>query len=414
MIASLAEGTSRITNYSNSADCAATLSCLEQLGVRIERGDSRIAIGGVGLHGFKQPMTSLDCGNSGTTMRLLAGILAGQDFTSNLTGDESLRSRPMQRIIEPLQMMGAEISSDKGRAPLTIHGTQSLQAIDYELLVASAQVKSSILLAGLNANGITKVIEHEPTRDHTERVLTFFGATVQTGDAQDARENGHFAAVRGLPRPSARDIAIPGDVSSAAYFIAAAALLAGSSVEICQVSLNPTRLEFLRQLQSLGFAIEMSDETIEANEPRGTVRAHSIERAAVSKPKAQWMLRGSLIPSLIDELPLMAVIGTQIEGGIEIRQAAELRVKESDRVASTAGNLRAMGAIVEEFEDGLRVGGSARLHGAVINPHGDHRIAMAFAIAGLIADGETEIKDSDCVAVSFPEFFELFESVVQY
>jgi 3-phosphoshikimate 1-carboxyvinyltransferase len=412
MIAALAEGSARIRNYSNSEDCAATVRGLQQLGVRIQRAESEIVVKGVGLHGFDSPAQPLDCGNSGTTMRLLAGILAGQNFTSTLTGDESLRSRPMQRIIEPLQMMGAKIVSRDARPPLIIEGSESLRPVTYELRLASAQVKSSILLAGLSANGRTTVIENEPTRDHTERMLNFFGSTVETGHAQ--REGEQFVALNGPANLQGRDVSIPGDVSSAAYFVAAAGLLGGSSLEIHSVGLNPTRVEFLRQLQSMRFIVATTEETIETNEPRGTIRARGAERRHLENSASRTRVDGVLIPRLIDELPLLAIVGTQINGGIEIRDAAELRVKESDRIATTIENLRAMGADVLEFDDGLRVNGPTHLRGASVDPHGDHRIAMAFAIAALLADGETEIKDSDCVAVSFPEFFELLNSVVEY
>ena len=345
-------------------------------------------------------------------MRLLAGILAGQEFESTLTGDDSLRSRPMQRIIEPLTMMGAKISSADGRAPLTIRGRKPLKAIDYELLTPSAQVKSCILLAGLNANGRTKVIEDQPTRDHTERMLHWFGVPIKTGDAE--KENERFMDVTGQTVFAGSNIDVPGDISSAAYFIAAAALLDDSALEINDVGLNPTRTLFLKQMQSFGFNITVDNVRDESNEPRGTIRvgaAHVSALAANSESLRE--LHSALIPQLIDELPLLAVVGTQIDGGIEIRDAAELRIKESDRIAATVAALRAMDAEVEEFEDGLRVNGATRLHGAQIDSRGDHRIAMTFAVAGLIAEGETDIKDADCVAVSFPEFFELLSSVVE-
>ncbi len=413
MMAALAEGRSRIKNYSPSADCAATLSCLQQLGVRIERSGHEVMVHGVGFEDLRSPRAPLDCGNSGTTMRLLAGILAGRNFTSALTGDESLRARPMQRIIEPLLMMGAKISASDGRAPLVIEGRQPLKAITYELLVASAQVKSCILLAALCANGRTEVIENEPTRDHTERMFDWFGIPSETGDAEREGENARFVAVQGPVRFNARNVSIPGDISSAAYFIAAAALLPGSSLEIIDLGINSTRTEFLKQLRSIGFDIEIVNEQMESNEPLGIIRTRGFETSRLKRSGEQFTLEGLTIPQLIDELPLLAVFGSQIEGGIEIRNAAELRVKESDRIATTAQNLRMMGAEVQEFEDGLRLGGPTRLRGATIDPCGDHRIAMAFAVAGLLAEGETEIKDADCVAVSFPEFFELIESVVE-
>ena len=409
MIAALAKATSRIENFSSSADCRATLSCLTGLGVAIERDGDKLVVHGVGANGFLPPHDPLDCANSGTTMRLLAGIVAGQNFKTALTGDESLRSRPMARIIEPLRMMGARVSANDGRAPLMIEGHEPLRAINHELRVASAQVKSCILLAALNAKGRTGISEHEVTRDHTERMLRWFGVPIEVSDVSGSRA----VAVNGPLRFSARDVSIPGDVSSAAYFVAAAALIPGSSLEITSVGANPTRVMFLEQLRSWGIDVAVGDVREECNEPVGTISVSGSKPSASLRSGSAARLRGSLIPQLIDELPLLAVVGSQIEGGIEIREAAELRAKESDRIAATVHNLRAMGAEVEEFTDGLRVRGAAQLRGAEIDPRGDHRIAMAFAVAGLIAEGETEIKDAECVAVSFPEFFELLESVVE-
>jgi 3-phosphoshikimate 1-carboxyvinyltransferase len=414
MIAAMAEGSSRIKNFSTSEDCAATLSCLEQLGVSIERDRDNLLIHGVGSNGLRAPAAPLDCRNSGTTMRLLAGILAAQNFNSELTGDASLRSRPMQRIIEPLQMMGAHISSHEGRAPLAIEGRRPPAPIIYKLLVASAQLKSCVLLAGLNAEGRTEVIENEVTRDHTERMLQWFGVRIETGDAKRETEGARFAAIEGPTRLRARDVLIPGDISSAAYFLAAAALIPGSAIEIDNLGVNPTRSSFLDQLRALGFKVKVSETREESNEPVGVVSIHSpVEPPPPADFQPPFLIDGLMIPQLIDELPLLTVVGSQIEGGLEIRDAGELRVKESDRIATTAAGLRAMGAEVEEFDDGLRVAGPAHLRGAEIDSHGDHRIAMAFSVAGLIAQGETEIKDADCVAVSFPEFFELLNSVIE-
>jgi 3-phosphoshikimate 1-carboxyvinyltransferase len=410
MIAALAKGTSRIQNFATSEDCAATLRCLEQLGVSIVRKSDDVMVQGAGTRGLSAPKEPLDCGNSGTTMRLLAGVLAGQDFEATLTGDESLRSRPMQRIIEPLEMMGAEILSNDGRPPLTIRGGNSLRPIDYELLVASAQVKSSILLAGLNADGQTKVVEQTPTRDHTERMLRSFGVAVEQGDAP--KEGHKFASVKGPASFNARDVDVPGDISSAAYFIGAAGLIEGSSVEIINVGLNPSRVGFLSVVESSGLNINFEVQREQGNEPVGVVRVEGA-RAVKESTAPPLTIDGDRIAGLIDELPLLAVIGSQLDGGIEIRDASELRVKESDRIAATVAGLRAMGADVEEFDDGLRVGGRTRLRGARIDSRGDHRIAMSFAVAGLLAEGETEIEDAECVSVSFPEFFELLESVVE-
>lgn len=410
MIAALAAGVSRITNYSTSVDCAATLSCLSELGVRIDRSGAEIVVNGVGREGLRAPGKELDCGNSGTTMRLLAGILGAQDLTATLTGDESLRSRPMQRVIEPLAMMGAQVSSANGRAPLTIHGRQSLNAINYELLIASAQVKSCILLAGLNAKGKTTVIENEVTRDHTERMLKWFGVPIETGSKG---EHARYAAVTGPAKFSARNVYIPGDVSSAAYFIAAAVLLPESSLEITSVGVNPTRASFLRLLGALG-SIEVTNTREEANEPVGEIQVQGVAQPrSLIELESPLKIEGLEIPKLIDELPLLAVVGSMTRSGIEIRDAKELRAKESDRIAATVENLRAMGAEVEEFEDGLRVSGSTKLRGARIDPRGDHRIAMAFTVAALIAEGESEIKNAGCVGVSFPEFFDLLEAVAE-
>jgi 3-phosphoshikimate 1-carboxyvinyltransferase len=409
MIASLATGTSRIKNYSNSEDCAATLRCLGQLGVAIKREGNDVLIEGTGVDGLRAPTEPLDCGNSGTTMRLLAGILAGQNFKSTLTGDESLCSRPMQRIIEPLQIMGARISSHDGRAPLTIDGKKPLGAIEYDLLIASAQVKSCILLAGLNADGRTQVIEETPTRDHTERMLRLFGVTVESGDAKKEAET--FVAIGGPATIEAHDINVPGDISSAAYFIAAAALLENSDLEIADVGINPTRTTFLSFFKSFGLDIRIEASAEESNEPAGNVHINGARRKTADE--SSLVISGTLVAGLIDELPLLAVVGSQLEGGIEIRNAGELRVKESDRIRTTVAGLRAMGAEVEEFDDGLRVSGPIRLRGAKVDPHDDHRLAMAFTVAALLAEGETEITNTECVSVSFPTFFELLESVVE-
>ena len=409
MIAACARGTSQIENFSTSADCGATIRCLKALGTSIEQQGASVLVRSTGA--FRTPSAPLDCGNSGTTMRLLAGILAGRNFECILTGDASLRSRPMQRIIEPLTMMGGNVSSVDGHAPLAINGGP-LQPIDYELLIASAQVKSCILLAGLHAHGKTRVVEDQPTRDHTERMLRWFEVPVETGNGDRAGER--FATLSGPASFAARDVNIPGDISSAAYFVAAAAMLGGSALEITNVGLNPTRTMFLDQMRAFGFSFDTDDLHEESNEPRGTIRITS-PRAPLgtSETESTLTLHSALIPQLIDELPLLAVVGSQIEGGLEIRDAAELRVKESDRIAATVAGLRAMGAEVEEFEQGLRVTGPTRLRGAVIDSRGDHRIAMTFAIGALLADGETEITGADCVGVSFPEFFDLLGSVIE-
>jgi 3-phosphoshikimate 1-carboxyvinyltransferase len=410
IIAALAEGISQISDFSTSRDCASTLLCLRELGVSIEQSGNSLRVEGVGKVGFRAPNEQLDCGNSGSTMRMLAGVLAGQNFSSTLIGDGSLRCRPMERIIEPLEMMGAHIESLGGKLPLRIAGTRPLRAIRYEMPVASAQVKSCVLLAGIQADGRTDVIETlGTTRDHTERMLAWFGVPVERVVTADA------SAAIGIHGPisfAARGVNIPGDISSAAFLIAAAALLPGSELEIEGVGLNSPRTQFLSTLRSVGLDVRITEIREKCNEPVGNIRV-----SGGSFPEPQRVesnsVRGSLIPQLIDELPLLAVVGTQISGGIEIRDAAELRFKETDRIATTVKNLRMMGVGVEEFEDGLAVAGPASLSGAELDSFGDHRIAMAFTIAAFLADGASEIAGAECVEISFPEFFELLESLVQ-
>jgi len=400
LIAALADGRTPISNYSTAADCSSTLACLRELGISIERKDDEVVF--AGNQKLSAPRRSLDCGNSGSTLRILAGVLAGHDFTAELVGDESLSGRPMRRIIEPLELMGAQIESTDGKAPLKVHGSNRLNPITYRSPVASAQVKSAVLFAGLNAKGRTTVIETSPTRDHTERLFNGFGVPVITN-------NDLSVTLDGPARFTGGSITIPGDASSAAYFVAAAMLLPESKLTIERVGLNPTRAAFLSVLASWGADISTHDLQTERNEPYGTINVRG--GLTGNTNASERTLSRSIIPSLIDELPLLAVVGSQIDGGIQIRDAAELRHKESDRLATTAANLRAMGAEVEEFEDGLAVSGRTQLHGALIDSHGDHRIAMAFSVAALLAEGETEILGHECVAISFPEFFPLLESV---
>lgn len=374
---------------------------------------------GVGPEGLVAPHVELDCGNSGTTMRLLAGVLAGQEFASMLSGDDSLRLRPMQRVIEPLEMMGARVSSQGGRAPLHIKGRRPLRPIAYAMPVPSAQVKSCILLAGLSAEGRTSVIERGgQTRDHTERMLKWFGVSVETRREQDdggLDAPSEVLTIEGPASFAARDLNIPGDISSATFFIAAAALLPGSVLELKDIGLNRTRRQVLSTLIELQADVKVLEERERCNEPVGTIRvcggASGLVPAEGSRAN---ILQGSLIPQLIDELPMLAVVGTQVHGGLTIHDAAELRLKESDRIAAVVKNLRAMGAEVTEYEDGLKVCGPTRLRGARLDAFGDHRVAMAFSIAALIAEGETEITGAEeCVGVSFPEFYAMLESVVE-
>jgi 3-phosphoshikimate 1-carboxyvinyltransferase len=423
LFSALARGRARITNFSTSEDCASTLDALRQLGVKIERDGTSVVIEGVGLQGLSRPLAPLDCGNSGSTMRMMAGVLAGQDFVSVLTGDASLRSRPMKRIIEPLELMGARISSENGRAPLKITGSRPLKAISYEMPVESAQVKSCILLAGLNARGKTEVIETQgATRDHTERMLRWFGVPVESRTIQAGGTLKEAISVEGGVQFNARDGEVPGDISSAAFFIAAASLLPGSNLRISQAGLNPTRKQLLSVLRSLGADVRLDAvnatgsldwERQDFDEPFGDVIVGGVPGLSPAETGQSNVLRGALIPQLIDELPMIAVLGSQVLGGISIRDAAELRVKESDRIRATVENLRAMGAEVEEHDDGLTIGQRTRLHGARLDAHGDHRIAMAFTIAALVAEGESEMVGAEAVSISFPEFFRLLEAVVE-
>ncbi len=405
LIAALAKGRSEITNFSSSRDCASTLSCIELLGSTIMQSGDILTIDPP--EHFRAPEKPLDCGNSGSTMRMLAGILAGRHFASQLIGDDSLSSRPMGRIIEPLQLMGARIESTAGRPPLRIHGVSSLSPITYELPVASAQVKSSIMFAALDAHGSTTVIESQPTRDHTEKLFRGFGVDVGVSKHERSRS----ISINGPARLEGGKMAIPGDISSAAYFVAASMLLPDSDLIIEKISLNETRTQFLSLLGQWGCDIETTIVASERNELLGNITVRTM--ASFKHKDSRRRIVGELVPGLIDELPLLAVVGTQMAGGLEIRDAGELRVKETDRISATVENLRVMGAEVKEYEDGLFVQGPTKLKGALIQSFMDHRIAMAFSIAALIAEGESEIVDSSCVGISFPEFFELLDQVVQ-
>ena len=424
LLASMATGETRIENFATSADCASTLKCLEQLGVEIRQENSTVFIKGVGKTGFQKSEKPLDCGNSGTTMRLLSGILAGQNFDVILIGDKSLSKRPMKRIIEPLTLMGAKIEAENHHAPIKIYGKNPLQAISYNLPIASAQVKSCVLLAGLNADGKTSVSEQLKaegrrqkdekdlfillpsafclplTRDHTERMLRFLGAKVEVSDNQ--------ISVSGDEKLTARDLQIPSDISSAAFFLVAAACLENSEIVLPNVGLNPTRKAILEVLMNFGADIKITNEKEVSGEPIGNLRVKGHKN--LSSKVSKNVLSGKIIANLIDEIPILAVFGTQIEGGLEIRGAQELRVKESDRIAAIVENLRRMNATVEEFPDGFRVRKS-NLKGAKIDSFGDHRIAMAFSIAALFATGETEIIGAESAGVSFPEFYETLQSV---
>lgn len=396
IIAALAEGTSEIYNYASAADCRSTLECLKRLGVAVDAGKERVRIEGTGLHGLKAPRRPLDAENSGTTIRMLSGVLAGQPFTSTITGDSSLRKRPMARIATPLREMGAVVTGvDGDRAPLEIRGG-NLHGIDYTPPVPSAQVKSAVLLAGLFAEGVTTVREPIRTRDHTELALREFGASVEV-------ERG-VARIHPRPRLEGRQIFVPGDLSAAVFLIGAALVLRNSQIVLHNVGLNPTRTRVLDFLIGMGAAINVASLQSREGELAGdvAVRHAPLEGGSVS---------GAQVAEMIDELPMLAALGPYTEKGIEIRDAKELRVKESDRIAALAEGLRRMGASVEEFPDGLRVAGrsSGKLRGAKVDPQGDHRIAMALAVAALGAEGDTTVLDADCAAVSFPEFFSTLE-----
>jgi len=401
MFAAIAEGTTKIGNFAASADCASTLGCLSALGIGVEREGSNVTVKGAGKNGFTKPKSDLDCGNSGTTMRLMAGILSGQRFESVLTGDESLQKRPMKRVIDPLTQMGASIASENGCAPLRIKGS-GLAGLEYRLPVASAQIKSCVLLAGLFADGETTVIEPTPTRDHTERMLRWFGCEL----IEETADSGKRITISGDHVLKANDFVVPGDVSSSAFFLVAAACLPGSSLVLENVGLNPSRIAVIDALKRFGANIDIQNERIVYNEPVGDIAVSGL----IAQSGESHVLKGEIIANLIDEIPILAVFGTQLDGGLEIRDAGELRVKESDRITSVVTNLRAMGAEVSEFEDGLKVERS-NLTAAAVDSFGDHRIAMAFAVAGLLATGETEIIGADCAAVSYPSFFEDLASV---
>jgi 3-phosphoshikimate 1-carboxyvinyltransferase len=406
MIAALAEGASELRHFSAAADCHSTLDCMKALGAEVKLDKDKVRITGRGLRGLKGTRRALDAGNSGTTMRLLAGILAGQKFTSQLTGDVSLQKRPMKRVVAPLRQMGADIRArDDNFAPLEIRGGY-LRAIDFKMPMASAQVKSAVLLAGLFAEGETIVTEPARTRDHTELALEVFGAFIEKS-GKTIRVQG-LASGNGDTKLHSRSLDVPGDLSSAVFFIAAASLFPDSNLLIHNVGLNPTRTAILDVFASMGASLQM----LSVRSAHGEIVGDLAVKGASLRG---GVIAGDQIPLLIDELPMLAALGPYTEQGIEIRDAAELRVKESDRIAALAENLRRMRATVEERPDGLRVEGRAagKLRGAEIEPYGDHRIAMAFAVAALGASGATIIRDADCAGVSYPTFYEDLERVAE-
>jgi 3-phosphoshikimate 1-carboxyvinyltransferase len=399
MFGSIAKGTTEIHNFLQGADCLSTISCFQSMGVAIENHGNTVVVHGNGLHGLKQPDHILDCGNSGTTTRLISGILAAQDFSVTLTGDASIQKRPMKRIMTPLSMMGAQIRSvhDNGCAPLEITGTK-LHGIHYDSPVASAQVKSSILLAGLYADGETRVTEPYVSRNHSELMLSCFGADVHT--------EGTTAIIRPAKELFGQKVMVPGDISSAAFFIAAGLMVPGSEILIKNVGINPTRDGILHVCRSMGADLELMNVSDGSGEPTADilVRSSSLHGTEIG---------GAIIPTLIDELPMIAALACFAEGETVIRDAQELKVKESNRIDVMVRNLSAMGADVTETEDGMIIRGGRPLHGAVIDSKLDHRIAMTFAITGLCAEGETEILGAECVNISYPQFYQDLDGLMR-
>ena len=398
ILTALARGVSRIEGFLVADDCLCTARALQAMGVTIEGlpGES-LTVTGVGLRGLRPPPGPLELGNSGTGMRLLLGVLAGQSFEATLKGDESLSRRPMDRIAEPLGLMGARLIGRGGRVlpPVTVTGAE-LRGITYRTPMASAQVKSAVLLAGLNARGPTSVVEPAASRDHTERMLRAMGADVVVKDLAVTLRPGRSLA--------ARDFTVPGDLSSAAFILAAALLVQGSRVTVNRVLLNPTRAGLLDVIERMGAPAAFTGAREVAGEPVGNLTCVTSELRATE-------VGGDLIPRTIDEVPLLAVLATQARGETVIRDAAELRVKESDRLAAMAEVLGAMGAEITELADGLVISGPTRLKGATVNSHGDHRVAMSAAVAGLVAEGETVIEDTECIGTSFPGFVALMTSL---
>ena len=400
LLSALADGTSSIHGYSTGGDCRSTLECLRGLGVAIEEVGRTseglsLRIDGRGLGGLRAPAGVLDAGNSGSTMRMLAGVLAAHPFASTMAGDESLSRRPMKRVIVPLERMGARIASTDGRPPLTIEGLSAPTPIDFEPEVPSAQVKSAVVLAGLHGNGVTRVRESTPTRDHTERALAAFGVEVVT-DAQGI-------SVNGGQRLSAQSLSVPGDISAAAFWMVAAASLSGSEIVIDHVGLNPSRTGILDILRRMGADVSIEQEGLGPGEPTGTITVRHGGLAATEIAPRE-------VPGVIDELPVLGALATH-GGDLHVTGAGELRVKESDRISALADGFRRMGGDIEEFSDGFHISGRERLKGGDVDARHDHRLAMAFAIAALGASGPTVIHDAGAAAVSYPEFFSVLESL---
>jgi 3-phosphoshikimate 1-carboxyvinyltransferase len=402
LLGALADGDSRISGFLPSNDCLATMACLRALGVEIEtHAVTTLTVHGRGLHGLQPPgvprinCIRLNCARSGTTMRFLMGILAGQSFDSVLTGDEQLLRRPMRRVAEPLRRMGADIETTAGHGPVTVRG-RWLCGCDHVLPVASAQVKSALLLAGLYADGLTIVHQPGRARDHTERMLAAMGAAIEV--------SGLTVSLVPSPALSGLSIGVPGDISSASFPLVAAALVPGSEVTIEGVGVNPTRTGLLDVLRAMGTGVVLDNEREQGGEPVADVTVRASDMHGVH-------VRGATVVRMIDEFPVLAVAATQAYGTTVVRDAAELRVKETDRIATVVAELQKLGAYIESLADGFVVAGPAPLHGAVVNSHGDHRLAMALAVAGLVAEGDVVIEDADCIADSFPGFVELMRKI---
>jgi len=395
ILGALASGTTEVIDILESEDVQSTARCLKELGVIITKKENHTFIDGIGDRGFKKPDHDLDCGNSGTTMRVMMGVLAGRDITATLTGDHSLVKRPMKRVSEPLRLMGANFTlTNENFAPLMVKGGK-IHAIDYELKIASAQIKTAIIMGALTAEGTTRLTGEIGSRDHTERLLPHFGGEIKVSDTE--------LLIKGGQKLIANKLNIPSDPSTAAFWIGAASIIPNATLEMENISLNPTRIGLMEALQRMGASIT-SEITTATPEPVGKIFVKTAPLKGINIPKSE-------VPSLIDELPLLAVLATQAHGVTEVRGAEELRVKESDRIEAVATNIRAMGCEIEVFHDGFKIVGPQKLKGAEIQSYHDHRIAMAFSIAGLVADGETTIHDAECVSISYPNFYETLKGL---
>lgn len=397
MLGSIAKGDTHVSGFLTGEDCLSTISCFKKLGVDIELDGTNVTVHGKGLHGLSAPSETLDVGNSGTTLRLMSGLLAAQPFTTHITGDKSIQKRPMGRVATPLGLMGGKITSDgeKLTAPLTIEGAE-LKAVDYTLPVASAQVKSAIILAGLYADGVTRITEPEATRDHTEIMLNYLGANI--------KKEGNTIVVTPVEELTARDISVPGDISSAAYFIAAALICADSEVIVKNVGINPTRTGIITAFRAMGADIELLNERTVCGEAVADIKTKSCRLHGT-------VIKGDIIPKLIDEIPVISAAACYADGETVIADAQELKVKESDRIKTMASELRKMGADITETDDGMIIRGGRPLKGTVCESYDDHRVAMSVAVAALGAEGETVINNSECVDISFPGFFSMLDNM---